>query len=116
MNLNLLFLPESIGAVRFDYNDYVDVNRMKWWVQKLFQNSQFEVVSARGITEVMEYTKVLSHEPIAQFYPLKSKITVVFYYDIDKVTEEDEKILPHLLKTIQESPFNIQLHKENIKN
>lgn len=107
----IMFLPESIGAVRFDYNDYVDVNRMKWWVQKLFQNSQFEVVSARGITEVMEYTKVLSHEPIAQFYPLKSKITVVFYYDIDKVTEEDEKILPHLLKTIQESPFNIQLHK-----
>ena len=89
---------------------------MKWWVQKLFQNSQFEVVSARGITEVMEYTKVLSHEPIAQFYPLKSKITVVFYYDIDKVTEEDEKYYPIYSKQSKSLRLISNYTRENIKN
>ncbi|KAK6878358.1 ER-retained PMA1-suppressing protein 1 [Candida tropicalis] len=107
----VMFLPKSVGLVRFDYDGFVELDDMKNWVNKLFKNSRFDVVSARGITEVMEYTKVLSHDPIAHFYPLQSKIVVLFYFDVDKVTPEDEKILPHLVQMLQKSPFNIELHK-----
>ena len=107
----IMFLPKSVGLVRFDYDGFVELDDMKNWVNKLFKNSRFDVVSARGITEVMEYTKVLSHDPIAHFYPLQSKIVVLFYFDVDKVTPEDEKILPHLVQMLQKSPFNIELHK-----
>ncbi|KAL6449935.1 LOW QUALITY PROTEIN: EPS1 ER-retained PMA1-suppressing protein 1 [Candida maltosa Xu316] len=111
----VMFLPRSIGVVRFDYDDFVEINRMKKWVTKLFQNSRYEVVSARGITEVMEFTKVLANQPIPYVYPLQSKVLVLFFYDVDNVTPEDEAILPHLLKTLQDSPFNVELHKAKHK-
>ncbi|RCK54700.1 ER-retained PMA1-suppressing protein 1 [Candida viswanathii] len=107
----IMFLPRSVGIVRFDYDGFPELEDMKKWVSKLFKNSRFDIVSARGVTEVMEYTKVLSHDPIAHFYPLQSKVVVLFYYEMDKVTPEDEKILPHLLKMVQLSPFNVELHK-----
>lgn len=107
----VMFLPKDRGTIRFDYDGPIDVAKMKWWVNKLFVNSAYEVVSARGITEVMEFTKTLRHEPFAQNYPLKSKVTVVFFFDVDNVTPEDEAILPYMLRTLQKSPFNIQLYK-----
>ncbi|KAI5948733.1 hypothetical protein KGF57_005344 [Candida theae] len=107
----IMFLPKDRMTIRFDYDGPIDVDKMKWWVNKLFVNSAYEVVSARGITEVMEFTKVLRHEPFAQNYPLKSKVTVVFFFDVDNVTPEDEAVLPYMLRTLQKSPFNIQLYK-----
>ncbi|KAI5965337.1 uncharacterized protein KGF55_001558 [Candida pseudojiufengensis] len=107
----IMFLPKTVGAIRFDYNGEVDVEKMKKWVNKLYVNAAYEVVSARGVTEIMEYTKTLPHEPIPQTYPLKNKVTVLFFYDVDTLTPEDEAILPHMLRTLQDSPFNIQLYK-----
>ncbi|KAI5950574.1 hypothetical protein CANMA_005234 [Candida margitis] len=107
----IMFLPKDRKAIRFDYDGPVDVAKMKWWVNKLFVNSAYEVVSAKGITEVMEFTKTLRHEPFAQNYPLKSKVTVVFFFDVNAVTPEDEAVLPYMLRTLQKSPFNIQLYK-----
>ncbi|KAG5419219.1 hypothetical protein I9W82_002986 [Candida metapsilosis] len=107
----VMFLPKDKGTIRFDYDGPLEINKMRWWVNKLFVNSAYEVVSARGITEVMEFTKVLRHEPFAQNYPLKSKVTVVFFFDVDNVTPEDEAVLPYMLRTLQKSPFNVQLYK-----
>lgn len=107
----IMFLPKDKGTIRFDYDSRVDVDVMKWWASKLIENSAYQLASARDVTEVMEYTKVLSHQPIAQMYPLKSKVTVLFYYDIDTVTPEDKAVLPHMLRTLQKSPFNIQLYQ-----
>ena len=107
----VMFLPKDRKTIRFDYDGPIDIAKMKWWVNKLFVNSAYEVVSARGITEVMEFTKTLRHEPFAQNYPLKSKVTVVFFFDVNNVTPEDEAVLPYMLRTLQKSPFNIQLYK-----
>ncbi|KAI3403427.2 hypothetical protein KGF56_003711 [Candida oxycetoniae] len=107
----IMFLPKNKGAIRFDYDGVIDIDKMRWWVHKLYENSVYEVASAKRVTEVMEYTKSLPHTPIIQSYPLKSKVTVLFFYDANTVTPEDEAILPYLLKMLQKSPFNIQLYK-----
>ncbi|CAI5759047.1 unnamed protein product [Candida verbasci] len=107
----IMFLPKSVGFIRIDYTDQINLEKMKNWATKLYENTRYEVVSARGITEIMEYTKTLPHEPIPQNYPLKSKITIIYYYDVDAISKEDEDILPYIVKILQKSPFNIQLVK-----
>ncbi|KAI5952316.1 hypothetical protein KGF54_003182 [Candida jiufengensis] len=111
----IMFMPKTVGAIRFDYEGEIDVEKMKKWVNKLYVNAAFEVVSARGVTEIMEYVKSLPHEAIPQTYPLTNKVTVLFFFDVDTLTPEDEAILPYMLKTLQDSPFNIQLYKAKHK-
>lgn len=104
------FLPKTIGIVRIDYSGEVVLLDMKAYADRLYENFQFEVQSARGLQDVMDYRKSLPYKPLDLYYPLKNKVSVVFYYDINTVTEEDREVLPHLLEYVSNSPFNTYLY------
>lgn len=106
----VMFLPKSAGVKKFVYNGEVNVESMKKWSQKLYQNSQYEIINAAELNDVMEFRKNLPFEPLNSYYPLNNKISVVFYYDPDTVTEEDRSVLPYLLEEVTNSPFNINLY------
>ncbi|KAG7662291.1 uncharacterized protein J8A68_004185 [[Candida] subhashii] len=106
----VMFLPKSVGIIRFNYTGPVETDAMKVWVTKLFYNSRFETISATGLKNVMEHTELLAKKPIQHEFPLKNKVTVLFYYDGDTISEEDKAVLPYLLQTLQKSPFNVQLY------
>lgn len=111
----VMFLPKSAGAVRFDYKLDFTVDSLKSWATKLFHNYQYEIVSARDLNEVMDFQKSLPHEPLKLEYPLKNRISVLFYYDADTVTDEDKSILPYMLEAVTESPFHVNLYSAKHK-
>ncbi|KAK6457237.1 uncharacterized protein RJT20DRAFT_147813 [Scheffersomyces xylosifermentans] len=106
----VMFLPKSVGKIRFDYKDEIDLDKMKAFANRLFENSQFETLSARGITEVMDFVKNLPGEPLDTYYPLNNVVSMVYFFDEKSVTEEDKAILPHLLEFVTNSPFNVHLY------
>lgn len=106
----VMFLPRTAGILKIDYNGDINVNAMKKWATKLYENFQYDTVNAKDLTEVMEFRKNLPFEPLNSYYPLANKISVVLFYDIDTVTEEDKAILPYLLELVTKSPFNINLY------
>lgn len=105
-----MFLPESTGTIRFDYEGDYSLSDLKAFANRLYENSQYERVSAATLSEIMEYRNNLPFEPLNSYYPLTNKVSVVFYYDDEKVTEEDRAILPYLLEYVTKSPFNVYLY------
>lgn len=106
----VVFLPKETGLIRVDYTGEVILREMKHFVTKLFQNSQYERVSWAELTDVMLLQKSLPFEALKVDLPLANKVSVVFYYDVDTVTEEDRAILPHLLDWVTNAPFDMYLY------
>lgn len=104
-----MFLPNSTGIIRFDYEDEFSLDKLKSFAIRLHENSQYEKISAATLSELMEYRNNLPFEPLNSYYPLSNKVSIVFYYDEEKVTDEDRAILPYLLEYVTKSPFNINL-------
>ncbi|KAK6461532.1 hypothetical protein DFJ63DRAFT_323155 [Scheffersomyces coipomensis] len=111
----VMFLPKTTGKIRFDYKGEVSIDKMKAWVNRLWQNAQFETLTARALGDVMEYRKELPHEPLDSYYPLENKISVIFYFDPDTNSDEDRAILPYLLDYVTYSPFNMYLYTSKHK-
>lgn len=105
-----MFLPEKTGIVRFDYDGAYTLADLKAFASRLYESSQYEKISAATLSEVMEYRNNLPFAPLKSYYPLNNKISVVFYYDEETVTEEDRAILPYLLEYVMKSPFNVYLY------
>ncbi|KAK6205128.1 uncharacterized protein RJT21DRAFT_101740 [Scheffersomyces amazonensis] len=105
-----VFLPKSTGRIRFDYKGEVSIDKMKQWIVRLFQNSQYEKITARTLGDVMSFRKSLPNEPLDSYYPLENKISVIFYFDETTVSDEDKAILPYLLDYVTYSPFNMYLY------
>ncbi|CUM48583.1 uncharacterized protein AC631_04047 [Debaryomyces fabryi] len=105
-----MFLPEKTGIVRFDYKGAYTLSDLKAFASRLYESSQYEKISATTLSEIMEYKNNLPFEPLKSYYPLNNKVSVVFYYDEETVTEEDRAILPYLLEYVMKSPFNVYLY------
>lgn len=105
-----MFLPESAGIIRFDYTGDINVEEMKKFSTRLFENSQYEILTIPKLGDVMELRDKLPAKPLGLYYPLANRVSVVFYYDKDTVTEEDKKILPRLLEYVTNSRFNVHLY------
>ena len=117
------FLPKTVGIIRIDYTGEVLLQEMKSFSDRLYENFQYEIQSARGLQDVMDYRKGLPFKPLDLYYPLKNKVSIVFYYDMNTITEEDRDVLPHLLEYVTKSPFNTYLYtakhakiEQNIKS
>ncbi|ODV82360.1 uncharacterized protein CANTADRAFT_4367 [Suhomyces tanzawaensis NRRL Y-17324] len=106
----VMFLPNETGIVRMDYNGKPILSELKAFSDRLYENSQYERITSRGLSEVMDFRMHLPSSPLSQYYPLPSKVSVVFFFDIDTVTEEDRAILPYLLDVVTKSPFNVHLY------
>lgn len=106
----VVFLPKETGLIRVDYTGDVVLSDMKHFVTKLFQNSQYERVSWAELSDVMLLQKSLPFEALKVDLPLANKVSVVFYYDVDTVTEEDRAILPYLLDWVTKAPFDMYLY------
>ncbi|CAH6720497.1 ER-retained PMA1-suppressing protein 1 [[Candida] jaroonii] len=106
----MMFLPEKVGKIRFDYKGPISIESLKAFASGLYKNSQYEIVSPKTLSEIMDFRKSLPKEPLNSFYPLPNKIAIVFYYDPRTVTDEDRAILPYLLDYVTNSPFNIHLY------
>lgn len=104
-----MFVPKSAGLIRFDYKDEPVPQKMKQFALKLSHNSKYEEVSARDLEDYDYLVTELSTKPTDVYYPLSSKISLVFLYDKNKVTPEDKYIMPYLLEMVTNSPFNINL-------
>ncbi|ABN66516.2 predicted protein [Scheffersomyces stipitis CBS 6054] len=104
-----MFLPKRTGKIRFDYNGELSIPKMKSFVTRLFENSQYESLSARGLADVMSYRKSLPAEPL-ESYPKDGVVSIVFYYNEKTITEEDRAVLPYLLDYVTKSPFNVKLY------
>lgn len=106
----IMFLPEKTGIIRFDFKGPFTVEALKKFARDLYENHHYENVSAKTLSEIMEFRKSLPKEPLQQFYPLANQISIVFYYDVRTVSEEDRAILPYILEYVTYSPFNIHLY------
>lgn len=105
-----VFLPKTVGLIRVDYKGLVTLEKMKEFANRLYENYQYEKLSASGVLDVMDYRKELPSKPLDLYYPLPNKISVLFFYDANYVTEEDKAILPYLLEYVTSSPFNMHLY------
>lgn len=105
-----MFLPKSVGLVRFDYDGKIDSEAMKNWATRLFYNSRFETISPKAMHDIMEFRGSLPQKPIQHEFPVKNRVSVLFYYDPDTISSEDKAVLPYLLNSLQKSPFNVQLY------
>lgn len=106
----MMILPKSAGIIRFDYKGTINLELLKEFALSLYENSQFETVSAKTLSEIMDFRKSLPQEPLNLYYPLANKVSIVFYMDVNTVTEEDKAILPYILEYITYSPFNMHLY------
>lgn len=105
-----MFLPETAGIVRFDYSGELTIEAMKKFSTRLFENSQYEILTVPKLGDVMELRSNLPAKPLGLYYPLANVVSVVFYYDKNTVTEEDKTILPKLLQYVTDSKFNVHLY------
>lgn len=106
----VMFLPKSAGIIRFDFKGFISLEALKKFALDLYENYRYENVSAKTLSEIMEFRKTLPSEPLNQYQPLPNKVSVVFYHDPATVTDEDKDILPYLLEFITYSPFNMYLY------
>lgn len=106
----LMFLPKSTGIIKFEYKGPISLEDMKAYAVKLAENYQYETVSPKTLSEIMDFRKLLPLEPLNSYYPLANKVSLLFYYDPNSISEEDKAILPYLLKFATESPFNINIY------
>lgn len=106
----VMFLPKSAGIVRFDYKGEIILEDLKKFANDLYENYQYDNVSAKTLSEIMEFRKTLPFEPLNAYYPLANKVAIVFYYDPATVTDEDRAILPYLLEYVTYSPFNMYIY------
>ncbi|KAL6020514.1 hypothetical protein ACI3LY_005004 [Candidozyma auris] len=105
-----MFLPSKVGRIRFDYNDIVDVKKMKAWISRLAINSQYEMATAGHLEDLDLFVTEKPSSPLQVELPLNTKVGLVFAFEKNKLTKEDKAILPHLLEMITDLPFNVRLY------
>ncbi|EGV59960.1 hypothetical protein CANTEDRAFT_115984 [Yamadazyma tenuis ATCC 10573] len=106
----VMFLPKATGTIRFDFKGFITLEALKKFASDLYENHKFEIVSAKTLSEIMEFRKSLPNEPLYSYYPLQNKVSIVFYYDPKTVAAEDKDILPYLLDFATYSPFNMYIY------
>lgn len=104
-----MFLPKSAEIIRLKYNGEISLPEMKKYANKLFDNYQYSKITVKGLMDEMMLVDKLPHKSLDLYYPLNNAISVIYYYEEDKLLDEDRAILPYLLEEITNSPFNIKL-------
>jgi protein disulfide-isomerase len=104
------FLPKSVGQIRLKYPADIDLKSMRAHSHRLFENYQYERVTSAGILDLLEYKPGLFHKPLDYEFPLKNKIAIIYFFDIEDDNPKDREILPKILKLINDSPFNLHLY------
>lgn len=105
----VMFLPKVAKLNKVDYKGEHTVEAMKDWAIRTYENSQYEVLNAKGLLDVMAFYKELPKEPL-EVDPSNPQVSIVFYFDQETDVEEDRAILPHILEQITDSPFNVHLY------
>lgn len=105
-----MFLPKHVGIIRFDYNQGMDVAKMKKWVLQLALNSQYEIATASHFEDLDLFKTEKPEKPFDLNFPLDPQVGLVFAFDKSKITKEDKDILPHLLEMVTNLPFNMRLY------
>ncbi|OBA23535.1 hypothetical protein METBIDRAFT_76535 [Metschnikowia bicuspidata var. bicuspidata NRRL YB-4993] len=114
----MMFVPKSAGMIRFDYKGPLSVKEMRAFVAKLATNYLYEDISTHGLEVVNVLKTELPQEPQDLYYPISNKMALVLAYDLETVTPEDKAILPYLLDTVTQLPFDISLavcHSSNVQ-
>lgn len=109
------FLPKEVGKIKWEYKELLSLTPLKAWAMRLWELSRYERVTQGGLPEIMDHVVVLPPEPLKNKYPLENRVLVIFFYDGDTVTPEDEAILSYALEAVMESPFNVYLYKTKHK-
>lgn len=104
------FVPKSAGKVRFDYHGKETIADLKKFISRLNDNYQYELVTTRGLSDIMEYRLGLPTEPLNSYFPLNNEVAVVYYFDPNTDNQEDRAILPHLLDIVTNLPTNVHIY------
>lgn len=105
-----MFLPKHVGIIRFDYNQPMDIQKMKAWILNLALNSQYEMANAGHFEDLDLFVTEKPTKPLTVSLPLDPKVGLIFAFDKNKISKEDKDILPHLLEMVTSLPFNMRLY------
>lgn len=105
----VMFLPKDTGLIRFDYKGEKTGSAMKKWALKLAFNANFQRLTALDLENWGVLPPELAPKPQELAYPLDTRTLLVYHYDKNLITDEDKKVLPHLLELVTELPFNVNL-------
>ncbi|CAN3372178.1 hypothetical protein DIURU_001879 [Diutina rugosa] len=107
----VVFLPKQVGKVRWDYKGHLGSKSLKDWAMRLWESSRYEKITYGGLPDVMRHEFELPPGPVPYSPPLKNQVSVIYYFDGDKQSPEDETIMSYALEAVMKSPFNVYLYK-----